>query len=77
MLQQKRDEIDLANLELNDVIHDMDKKLTKVIKRHEADYLKGYSIYVREKERELRELVMKLNDRNNDSTLKDEIIFGL
>lgn len=55
----------------------MDNKLNRVIKRHEQDYLKGYSIYVREKERELRELIKKLNDRNNDNTLKDEIIFGL
>jgi septal ring factor EnvC (AmiA/AmiB activator) len=39
--------------------------------------LKGYSIFVREKETELRELIQKLNNRNSDSTLKDEIIFGL
>ena len=30
-----------------------------------------------EKEKELRELINKLNDRSNDSSLKDEIIFGL
>ena len=35
----------------------MENKLSSVIKRHEADYLKGYSIYVRDKERELRDLV--------------------
>jgi hypothetical protein len=55
----------------------MDAKLNKVLKRQEADYLKGYSIYVREKERELRDLVQKLNDRNSNSSLKDEIIYGL
>jgi len=55
----------------------MDTSLNKVIKRHEQDYLKGYSIFVREKEAELRELIKKLNDRNDDSTLKEEIIFGL
>lgn len=32
---------------------------------------------MRDKERELKELIIKLNERNNDSTLKDEIIFGL
>jgi len=55
----------------------MDEKLNTVIKRHEKEYLKGYSIFIREKETELRGLIQKLNDRNNDSTLKDEIIFGL
>jgi len=64
-------------MELDMVIHDMDKKLSNVIKRHESDYLKGYAIYVSEKEKELRELINKLNDRSNDSSLKDEIIFGL
>ena len=59
------------------MIKDMDAKLNKVLKRQEADYLKGYSIYVREKERELRDLVQKLNDRNSNSSLKDEIIYGL
>jgi hypothetical protein len=55
----------------------MDEKLNKVLKRQEQEYLSGYSIYVREKERELRELVIKLNERNNNNSLKDEIIFGL
>ena len=54
-------------MELDMVIHDMDKKLSNVIKRHESDYLKGYAIYVSEKEKELRELINKLNDRSNDS----------
>lgn len=66
-----------ANEQLNEVIKDMDQKLNKVLKRQEADYLKGYSIYVREKERELRDLVHKLNERNSNSSLKDEIIYGL
>lgn len=39
--------------------------------------MKGYSIYVRDKERELRFLIEKLNARNDDSSLKDEIIHGL
>ncbi len=59
------------------MVLNMDTSLNKVIKRHEQDYLKGYSIFVREKEAELRELIKKLNDRNDDSTLKEEIIFGL
>jgi hypothetical protein len=41
----------------------MDEKMTNAIKRQEMEYLKGYSIYVAEKEKELKDLVMKLNDR--------------
>lgn len=77
MIKLQKSKIDEENEKLNDVIRDMDQKLNKVLKRQEADYLKGYSIYVREKERELRDLVMKLNERNSNSSLKDEIIHGL
>ncbi len=51
--------------------------MTDAVKSQEADYLKGYSLFVRNKERELHELVNKLNERNINSVLKDEIIFGL
>lgn len=59
------------------MIKHLDQSLNKVLKRQEADYLKGYSIYVREKERELRGLVQRLNERNNSTSLKDEMIYGL
>ena len=39
--------------------------------------MKGYSIYVKNKEKELRELIYKLHEKNSNSTLKDEIIFNL
>jgi hypothetical protein len=34
--------------------------------------LKGYNIYVKRKEKELRELITKLTERNNKSTVKDD-----
>ena len=77
MIDIKMALVNEANDQLNDLIRDMDQKLNKVLKRQEQEYLSGYSIYVREKERELRELVTKLNERNNNNSLKDEIIFGL
>jgi hypothetical protein len=55
----------------------MDEKLKNQIRKHEFEYLKGYSIYVRQKERELKELVVRLNNQDLDSKLKDEIVFGL
>lgn len=33
--------------ELDDAIGDLDVKLNRVLKKHEHDYLKGYSLYVK------------------------------
>ena len=38
---------------VNGTIDDLDTKLDKVLKRQEQDYLKGYTIYVKQKEKEL------------------------
>jgi hypothetical protein len=59
------------------MVKDLDVKLNRVLKRQEQEYLKGYSIYVREKEKELRDLVTKLNERNTNNSVKDEIIQSL
>ena len=39
--------------------------------------MKGYNIYVKRKEKELRELIDKLNEKNSNNTLKDEKISNL
>lgn len=62
---------------LNEEVKDLDLKLNKVLKRQEKEYLQGYSIYLREKEKELRDLVTKLNERNTNNSVKDEIIYSL
>lgn len=49
---------------LDFIVYDLDTKLDRVLKKQEHDYLKGYSIYVKQKENELRELIKKLNDKN-------------
>ena len=59
------------------MVKDLDVKLNRVLKRQEQEYLKGYSIYVREKEKELRDLVIKLKERNTNNSVKDEIIQSL
>jgi len=74
LAQARRKDLDPIINELNDVIADLDVKLNTVLKKHEHDYLKGYSIYVKQKEKELRELVNKLNDQNNQGTTKDSVI---
>jgi len=55
----------------------LDKKLNRVLLKQEYDYLKGYNIYVKRKEKELRELIDKLNEKNSNNTLKDEKINNL
>lgn len=52
-------------------------KLDRQLKKQEHDYLKGYSIYVKTKEKELKSLIQKLNAKNSNNTLKDETIFKL
>ena len=63
-LEQGRKHIQDIVEELDDMVVDMDVKLNGVLKRQEQDYLKGYSVYVREKERELRDLILKINEKN-------------
>ncbi len=63
-LEQGKQEIELVVVQLDNLVKDMDVKLNGVLKRQELDYLKGYSIYVREKERELRELVVKVSEKS-------------
>ena len=39
--------------------------------------MKSYNIYVKRKEQELRDLINKLNERNANSTMKDDKINNL
>ena len=64
-------------MELDAVIEELDTKLDRQLKKQEHDYLKGYSIYVKTKEKELKTLIQKLNAKNSNNTLKDETIYKL
>ena len=46
-----------AQKELDEVIEELDTKLDNQLKKQEHDYLKGYSIYVKTKEKELKTLI--------------------
>jgi hypothetical protein len=59
------------NEETKDVITGLDVKLNRVLAKQEYEYLKGYNIYVKRKEKELRDLIEKLNDKNSNNDLKD------
>jgi len=57
---------------LDETIKDLDLKLNRVLAKQEYDYLKGYNIYVKRKEKELRELILKLSERNNKASYKED-----
>ena len=61
-----------TNFEIQDVITDLDQKLNRVLAKQEYEYLKGYNIYVKKKERELRQLIDRLNQKNSTSNTKDK-----
>lgn len=55
----------MANI--NETIEGLDVKLNLVLAKQEYEYLKSYNIFVKRKEKELRELIEKLNEKNLNS----------
>lgn len=55
-------------------ISDLDQNLNKVLRKQEYEYLQAYNIYVKRKEKELRELIDALNEKNQRSNFKDNRI---
>lgn len=70
------DLIKAMSQQVSNVIGDLDVKLDRVLRKQEHDYLNAYSIYVCQKEGDLRQLISKLTDQNSQS-VKDEIISNL
>lgn len=71
------DKLQELNGQVNGVIEGLDDKLNKVLAKQEYEYLKGYNLYVKRKEKELRDLIEELNKKNSNNTLKDEKIINL
>lgn len=63
-----------TNDQITEVIADLDVKLNRVLAKQEYEYLKGYNIYVKKKEKELRQLIDTLNKKNSTSNTKDQKI---
>lgn len=63
--------------ELSLTIQDLDYKLQRVVNKNEYDYLQGYQMFVAKKTKELRAIIDKLNEKNSNSSLKDEKIVEL
>ena len=62
---------------IDGTIGNLDEKLNILLAKQEYEYLKSYNIYVKRKEQELRDLINKLNERNANSTMKDDKINNL
>ena len=62
---------------INETIEDLDVKLNLVLAQQEYEYLRSYNIFVKRKEKELRELIEKLNEKNLNSGKQDEKIMNL
>lgn len=62
---------------IDGTIGNLDEKLNILLAKQEYEYLKSYNIYVKRKEQELRDLINKLNERNANSTMKDDKINSL
>ena len=71
------DEVMKLKGDIDGVIGNLDDKLNLVLAKQEYEYLKSYNIYVKRKEKELRELIDKLNEKNSNNTQKDEKINNL
>lgn len=55
----------------------LDQQIDMKLKKQEHDYLKGYSMYVKQKEKDLYEVIKELNSQNQGNTQKEEIIYAL
>jgi len=76
-IAQKKEAIVRVNEELDDAIAGLDKQLDDKLKKQEHDYLKGYSMYVKQKEQDLRKIIAELNKNNEGNTAKEERICAL
>ena len=66
-----------AKGELDETIKDLDVKLNRVLAKQEYEYLKGYNVYVRQKEKELKQTINELSERFNNQGAKDKKLFML
>ena len=76
-LEERKAQLRRKNDEIGEQINSLDEKLNTVLSQQEFEYLKSYNIYVKRKEKDLRDLIEKLNNQNNSNSHKDEKIITL
>ncbi|CDW88143.1 UNKNOWN [Stylonychia lemnae] len=72
-----KERLDKMKDELQLTIDDLDLKLNRVVNKQEYDYLQGYQLFVQKKTNELRAIIDKLNEKNSNTSIKDERIVEL
>ena len=70
-LIRTKNEIRDVNNELNDCITGLNEQLDLKLRKQEHDYLKGYQLYVKRKEDDLRKIITELNKKNEANSDKD------
>lgn len=57
------------NSKLSDEVDNLGEHVRKLIETHEYEYLQAYNIFVKHKERELRDFVDMMEKRSDDQSL--------
>ena len=79
LLQEATPEIDYMvtvrnlNAKLGDTVDNLGEHVRKLIETHEYEYLQAYNIFVKNKERELREFVDLMEKRSDDQSLDKKL----
>ena len=60
-------EVEEAHEKASFIIANLDQSLNNVLRKQELEYLTAYNIYVRKKEKDLRNLIFKLHEKNDSS----------
>ena len=55
----------------NKMIEKLDQNLNNVLRKQEYEYLQAYNIYVKRKEKELKELIHPLQEKNSNNSIKE------
>lgn len=55
----------------NKMIERLDQNLNNVLRKQEYEYLQAYNIYVKRKEKELKELIYTLHEKNSNNNIKE------
>ena len=64
-------ELERQNEKIGETIMTLDTNLNKVLEKQEREYFQAYNIYVKRKEKELRDLINALNEKNENNNNKD------
>lgn len=59
------------------IIAGLDTSLNQVLRKQEYEYLQAYNIYVKRKEKELKNLIQALSDKNSNNNIKESRISTL